>query len=120
MGKPITAVTFSQAIPYGLRAVPFPTPGDDKSHIEIIRKDALAYRWTGRPLTLWELIRDSDITTNEVYKLSDWVQQNLHSPRTNLFIRDGFIAYAIDKKCFRMFLLLFGYIEEVTQDWLLG
>ena len=85
---------------------------------EVIKPATPQHCWTGKELTVWEIIRDSEITTNELYGLVDWIQQNFHQPRANLFVHSGFINYAIKHRCFRNFLLLFGYIEEVTQDWL--
>ena len=81
------------------------------------------YRWTGKPLTVWEVLRDSLITRRDLPKLAKWIEENSNLPeplKNNIFNDEKFIKYATQHSCFRRFLFNNGYIEEVKPEWLLG
>ena len=81
----------------------------------------MKYEWTGKELTIGDVIAQSRITMTEISRLALWFNEQyindsqVHN-KTNIFINENFIEYATQHKCFKDFLLKEGYIKEKKEE----
>ena len=71
------------------------------------------YRPTGKRLTARMVIEENGLKVSELKSYACWLYDNIPCLTDNLFHNINFLPYALKHPCFRRFLLVGEYIEEV-------